>query len=297
MSRPNLNDLAAFVVVARERSFTRAAAQLGVSQSALSHTMRGLEERLGLRLLTRTTRSVTPTDAGERLLAAWGPRLEAIDAELADLGRLRERPAGDVRITADEYSARAVLWPALRQLLPRYPEIAVEIVTDYGLTDIVAERYDAGVRLGGLVAKDMIAVPIAGDMRMIVIAAPAYLAGRPRPQTPQDLTGHSCINLRLPTYGGVYAWEFAKDGRELRVRVEGQLTFNSGDQILQAALDGFGVAYLPQGQVQPFVDGGDLAELLADWTPAYPGYHLYYPSRRQQTPAFAVVVEALRYRG
>jgi DNA-binding transcriptional LysR family regulator len=292
-----LNDLAAFVVVARERSFTRAAAQLGVSQSALSHTMRGLEERLGLRLLTRTTRSVTPTDAGERLLAAWGPRLEAIDAELADLGRLRERPAGDVRITADEYSARAVLWPALRQLLPRYPEIAVEIVTDYGLTDIVAERYDAGVRLGGLVAKDMIAVPIAGDMRMIVIAAPAYLAGRPRPQTPQDLTGHSCINLRLPTYGGVYAWEFAKDGRELRVRVEGQLTFNSGDQILQAALDGFGVAYLPQGQVQPFVDGGDLAELLADWTPAYPGYHLYYPSRRQQTPAFAVVVEALRYRG
>jgi len=297
VSRPNLNDLAAFVVVARERSFTRAAAQLGVSQSALSHTMRGLEERLGLRLLTRTTRSVTPTDAGERLLASWGPRLEAIDSELADLGRLRERPAGDVRITADEYSARAVLWPALRQLLPRYPEIAVEIVTDYGLTDIVAERYDAGVRLGGLVAKDMIAVPIAGDMRMVVIAAPAYLAGRRTPETPQDLTGHSCINLRLPTYGGVYAWEFAKDGRELRVRVEGQLTFNSGDQILQASLDGFGVAYLPQGQVQPFIDRGALVELLPDWTPAYPGYHLYYPSRRQQTPAFAVVVEALRWRG
>jgi DNA-binding transcriptional LysR family regulator len=297
MSRPNLNDLAAFVVVGRERSFTRAAAQLGVSQSALSHTMRSLEERLGLRLLTRTTRSVTPTDAGERLLATWGPRLEAIDSELADLGRLRDRPAGDVRITADEYSARAVLWPALRQLLPRYPEIAVEIVTDYGLTDIVAERFDAGVRLGGLVAKDMIAVPIAPDMRMIVIAAPAYLAGRPRPQTPQDLTGHSCINLRLPTHGGVYAWEFAKDGRELRVRVEGQLTFNSGDQILQAALDGFGVAYLPQGQVQPFIDRGALAELLPDWTPAYPGYHLYYPSRRQQTPAFAVVAEALRCRG
>ncbi len=297
MSRPNLNDLAAFVVVARERSFTRAAAQLGVSQSALSHTMRGLEERLGLRLLTRTTRSVTATDAGERLLATWAPRLEAIDAELADLGRLRERPAGEVRLTADEYSARAVLWPALRQLLPRYPEIAVEIVTDYGLTDIVAERYDAGVRLGGLVAKDMIAVPIAPDMRMIVIAAPAYLAGRPAPQTPQDLTGHSCINLRLPTYGGVYVWEFEKDGRELRVRVEGQLTFNSGDQILQAARDGFGLAYLPQGQVQPFVDRGELAEVLADWTPAYPGYHLYYPSRRQQTPAFAVVVEALRYRG
>ncbi len=296
MSRPNLNDLAAFVVVARERSFTRAAAQLGLSQSALSHTMRGLEERLGLRLLTRTTRSVTPTDAGERLLATWGPRLEAIDAELADLGRLRDRPAGDVRITADEYSARAVLWPALRQLLPRYPDINVEIITDYGLTDIVAERYDAGVRLGGLVAKDMIAVPIAPDMRMIVIAAPSYLAGRPTPQTPHDLTGQSCINLRLPTYGGVYAWEFARDGRELRVRVEGQLTFNSGDQILQAALDGFGLAYLPAGQVQPFIDRGALAQLLADWTPAYPGYHLYYPSRRQQTPAFAVVVEALRYR-
>jgi DNA-binding transcriptional LysR family regulator len=288
--------LAAFVVVARERSFTRAAAQLGLSQSALSHTMRGLEERLGLRLLTRTTRSVTPTDAGERLLATWGPRLEAIDAELADLGRLRDRPAGDVRITADEYSARAVLWPALRQLLPRYPDINVEIITDYGLTDIVAERYDAGVRLGGLVAKDMIAVPIAPDMRMIVIAAPSYLAGRPTPQTPHDLTGQSCINLRLPTYGGVYAWEFARDGRELRVRVEGQLTFNSGDQILQAALDGFGLAYLPAGQVQPFIDRGALAQLLADWTPAYPGYHLYYPSRRQQTPAFAVVVEALRYR-
>jgi len=297
MSRPNLNDLAAFVVVARERSFTRAAAQLGVSQSALSHTMRSLEARLGLRLLTRTTRSVTPTDAGERLLATWEPRLEAIDGELADLGRLRERPAGDVRITADEYSARAVLWPALRKLLPRYPEIAVEIITDYGLTDIVAERYDAGVRLGGLVAKDMIAVAIAPDMRMVVIAAPSYLAARSTPQTPQDLTSHRCINLRLPTYGGVYAWEFARDGRELRVRVEGQLTFNSGDQILQAALDGFGVAYLPEGQVQPFIDRGDLAQLLADWTPAYPGYHLYYPSRRQQTPAFAVVVEALRYRG
>jgi DNA-binding transcriptional LysR family regulator len=292
-----LNDLAAFVAVAKARSFTRAAAQLGVSQSALSHTMRGLEERLGLRLLTRTTRSVTPTDAGERLMATWGPRLEAIDAELADLGRLRERPAGEVRITADEYSARAVLWPALRKLLPRYPEIAVEIVTDYGLTDIVAERYDAGVRLGGLVAKDMIAAPIAPDMRMIVIAAPTYLTGRATPQTPQDLTGHSCINLRLPTYGGVYVWEFAKDHRELRVRVEGQLTFNSGDQILQAALDGFGFAYLPEGQVRPFIEAGALTEVLPDWTPSYPGYHLYYPSRRQQTPAFTVVVEALRYRG
>ena len=297
MARPNLNDLAAFVVVAKARSFTRAAAQLGVSQSALSHTLRGLEERLGVRLLSRTTRSVTPTDAGDRLLATWGPRLEAIDAELADLARLQETPCGEVRITADEYSARAVLWPVLRRLLPRYPEIAVEIVTDYGLTDIVAERYDAGVRLGGLLAKDMIAVPIAPAMRMIVVAAPGYLVNRPRPETPQDLTGHRCINLRLPTYGGVYAWEFAKDGRELRVRVEGQLTFNSGDQILQAALEGFGFAYLPEGQVQPFIARGELAQVLDDWTPAYAGYHLYYPSRRQQTPAFAVVMEALRYRG
>jgi DNA-binding transcriptional LysR family regulator len=210
---------------------------------------------------------------------------------------LRETPAGAVRITADEYSARAVLWPALRRLLPRYPDISVEVVTDYGLIDIVAERYDAGVRLGGLVAKDMIAVPIAADMRMITVAAPSYLAHRAAPETPQDLTAHRCINLRLPTYGGLYAWEFERDGRELRVRVEGQLTFNSGEQILQAALDGFGVAYLPLGQVQPFVARGELCEVLADWTPAYAGYHLYYPSRRQPTPAFTVVVDALRYRG
>jgi DNA-binding transcriptional LysR family regulator len=297
MARTILNDLAAFVVVARERSFTRAAAKLGVSQSALSHTMRGLEAGLGVRLLTRTTRSVTPTEAGERLLSTWGPRLEEIDAELADLARLREKPAGTIRITTDEYAATSVLWPALRRLLPDYPDIKVEIVTDYGLTDIVAERYDAGVRLGGMVAKDMIAAPIGPDMRMVAVAAPAYLASREPPRIPQDLTGHSCINLRLPTHGGLYAWEFAKGGRELRVRVDGQLTFNSGGQMLQAALDGFGVAYLPQGQVQPHIDRGELVQLLDDWTPPYPGYHLYYPSRRQPTPAFRLVVEALRWRG
>lgn len=297
MSRTNLNDLAAFVTVASEGSFTRAAAQLGVSQSALSHTLRGLEARLGVRLLTRTTRSVTPTEAGERLLQTWGPRLAEIDAELADLGRLRDRPAGNLRITTDEYAASAVIWPALRRLLPSYPEINVEVVTDYGLTDIVAERYDAGVRLGGLVAKDMIAVPIGPEMRMIAVAAPAYLSGRTKPRAPHDLTAHSCINLRLPTYGGVYAWEFAKSGRDLRVRVEGQLIFNSGAQMLQAALDGFGVAYLPQDQVLPYMEKGDLLQLLSDWTPAYPGYHLYYPSRRQPTPAFTLLVDALRYRG
>lgn len=297
MSRANINDLAAFVAVARERSFTRAAAQIGVSPSALSHTMRGLEERLGVRLLTRTTRSVTPTEAGERLLGSLGPMFDEMDAELAALSELREKPAGNIRITADEHAVSAVLWPALRKVLPDYPDISVEIVVDYGLTDIVAERFDAGVRLGGIVAKDMIAIPIGPDMRMAAVGAPAYFADRDRPRTPQDLTGHRCINLRLPTHGGVYAWEFEKDGRELRARVEGQLTFNSVTPILQAALDGFGIAFLPHGEVQPHLDQGDLVEVLADWSPPFSGYHLYYPSRRQPAPAFRVLVEALRYRG
>jgi DNA-binding transcriptional LysR family regulator len=296
MARTNLNDLAAFVMVASERSFTRAAAKLGVSPSALSHGMRALEERLGVRLLTRTTRSVTSTEAGERLLRALAPRFEEIDFELAALSALREKPAGNVRLTADEYAVGAVLWPALHKILPHYPDIRVEIVIDYGLTDIVTEHYDAGVRLGGMVARDMIAVPIGPDQRMAAVAAAAYFAGRPKPRTPQDLTSHSCINLRLPTYGGLYAWEFEKDGRELRVRVDGQLTFNSGNPMLQAALDGFGVTYLPQGQVQPYLDDGRLVQVLSDWTPPYSGYHLYYPSRRQPTPAFSIVLEALRYR-
>lgn len=297
MGRPNANDLIAFITVARERSFTRAAAKLGVSPSALSHTMRALEERLGLRLLTRTTRSVTPTEAGERLLKTIAPRFDEIDAELAALSELREKPAGTVRITADEHAVNSLLWPALRKFLPLYPDINVELVTDYGLTDIVAERYDAGVRLGGIVAKDMIAVPIGPDMRMVAIAAPSYLAGRSKPRTPQDLTAHRCINLRLPTHGGLYAWEFEKNGRELRVRVEGQLVFNSVTPILQAALDGFGIAYLPQNQVQIHLDDGQLTQLLSDWSPPFSGYHLYYPSRRQPTPAFVLVTEALRCRG
>jgi DNA-binding transcriptional LysR family regulator len=304
MGRPNLNDLIAFVAVARERSFTRAAASLGVSPSAslgvspsaLSHAMRGLEEQLGLRLLSRTTRSVTPTQAGERLLQAVAPRFDEIDEALAALSDLRDRPAGRIRITADEVAVETVLWPKLRTLLPGYPDIEVEVVTEYGLIDIVAERYDAGVRIGGIIAKDMIAVPIGPAMRMAAVAAPSYLARRPAPQTPQDLAAHIGINLRLPTHGGLYAWEFEKDGRALRVRVEGQLAFNSIGPILAAALDGFGVAYLAESQVQPYLDNGRLVRLLADWCPQFSGFHLYYPSRRQPTPAFAVLVEGLRYR-
>ena len=297
MVRPNISDLSAFIAVARERSFTRAAARLGVSQSALSQTVRGLEARLGLRLLSRTTRSVAPTEAGDRLLRTVGPRLAEIDAELAALSELREKPAGTVRITADEHAAEAVLWPALERFLPDHPDIKVEVVIDNGLSDIVTERYDAGVRLGGIVAKDMIAVRLGPDLRMAVVGAPSYFAGRPQPRRPQDLTAHSCISLRLPTYGGLYAWEFEQDGHELRVRVEGQLVLNSIALMLKAALAGFGLAYLPEEQVQTHLATGRLIRVLADWCPPFSGYHLYYASRRQPAPAFALLVEALRYRG
>jgi DNA-binding transcriptional LysR family regulator len=296
MPRENFNDLLAFLAVAKERSFTRAAARLGVSQSALSHTVRGFEERLGLRLLTRTTRSVAPTEAGERLLRAAGPRLEEIEAELAALSELRDKPSGTIRITAHDHAVRAVLWPAVQKLLPNYPDIKVEIVIDYGLTDIVAERYDAGVRSGEMVAKDMVAVRIGPDMRSAVVGAPSYFANRPRPKTPQDLTTHACINLRLPTHGGLYVWEFEKGGREIRVRVEGQLVFNGTAPMLDAALAGFGLAYVPEDTVRAHLADGRLIRVLADWCPPYPGYHLYYPSRRQPTPAFTLLVNALRYR-
>jgi DNA-binding transcriptional LysR family regulator len=258
--------------------------------------MRTLEERLGVRLLTRTTRSVTPTEAGERLLRTLGPRLDEIDAELAALSELRDRPAGHIRITTDEFAVQSVLWPALKPLLEAYPDITVEVVADYALTDIAAQRFDAGIRLGELVDRDMISVPVGPDQRMAAVAAPAYFARRAPPRTPQDLTAHACINLRLPTYGGLYAWEFERDGRAVRVRVEGQLTFNSGAPILAAALDGFGLAYLPLAQVQPHFERGELVQALADWCPPFAGYHLYYPSRRQPTPAFTVLLEALRYR-
>lgn len=297
MPRSDYNDIVAFLAVARERSFTRAAAQLGVSQSALSQTLRGLEARLGLRLLTRTTRSVAPTEAGERLLRAAGPRLAALDAELAALSALRDKPSGTIRITAHDHAVRTVLWPALEKMLPDHPDIRVEIVIDYGLTDIVAERFDAGVRSGEMVAKDMIAVRIGPDMRSAVVGAPSYFASRPRPKTPLDLTAHSCINLRLPTHGGLYAWEFEKGKRELRVRVEGQLVFNGTAPMLDAALSGFGLAYVPEEDVRAHLTAGRLIRVLADWCPPYPGYHLYYPSRRQPTPAFSLFVEALRFRG
>jgi DNA-binding transcriptional LysR family regulator len=297
MTRGDLNDLVAFLAVARERSFTKAAAKLGVSQSALSHTVRGLEARLGVRLLTRTTRSVAPTEAGERLLRTVGPRFDEIDAELAGLSEFREKPAGTVRITTGEHAAETILWPALAKLLPDYPDVRVEAIVDYGLTDIVAERYDAGVRLGEQVARDMIAVRIGADMRMAVVGAPSYFTRRERPRTPQDLTDHACINIRLPTYGGLYVWEFEKGGRELKVRVEGQLVFNNIALRMKAALAGFGLAYLPEDQVQAHLADGRLVRVLADWCPPFSGYHLYYPSRRQPTPAFALLVEALRYRG
>jgi DNA-binding transcriptional LysR family regulator len=297
MQRGRFDDLLAFLAVAREQSFTRAAAKLGVSQSALSHTMRELEARLGVRLLTRTTRRVAPTEAGERLAQTLGPRFEEIEAEIAALGDLRDKPAGSVRITATEYAADAILLPRLAKLLRDYPDIKVEITVDYGLTDIVAQRYDAGVRSGEQVAKDMIAVRIGPDTRMAVVGTPGYFRKRPEPTRPQDLIGHNCINLRLPTHGGLYAWEFEKAGRELKVRVDGQLTFNTTAQMLNAALSGFGLTYVPEGLVQPHIAKGRLKRVLDDWCPPFSGYHLWYPSRRQSSAVFALVVEALRYRG
>jgi len=296
MQRGNLDQLVAFVAVARERSFTNAAAKLGVSQSALSHTVRELEERLGVRLLTRTTRSVSPTGAGERLLHNVGPRFDEIEAELAAITELRTKPAGRIRITATEYAADAILLPKLAKLLREYPDIQIEIIIDYGLTDIVTQQFDAGVRSGEQVAKDMIAVRIGPDMRMAVVGAPSYFKGRPEPKKPQDLINHNCITLRLPTHGGLYAWEFEKGGRELRVRVEGQLTYNTTGQMLTAALAGLGLAYVPEGMVQPHLAKGRLQRVLEDWCLPYSGYHLYYPSRRQPSAAFALFVGALRHR-
>ena len=297
MARPNINDLTAFVAVARERSFTRAAAQLGVSPSALSHTVRGLEERLGLRLLARTTRSVALTEAGERLLRTVGPAFDEIDRELAALTALREKPGGTVRINSSWHAAETILWPTLKKLLPDYPDIKVEIVVEQALTDIVAERYDAGVRLGERVAKDMIAVRIGPDLRMAVLGSPAYFETHPVPKTPHDLTEHSCITLRLPTSGGLYAWEFERDGRELNVRVDGPLVFSDGRMSLAAALAGFGLACVIEDQAEQPIADGRLIRVLEDWCPPFSGYHLYYPSRRQLSPAFALLVEMLRYRG
>lgn len=291
----NLNDLVAFVSVAREGSFTRAAAQIGVSQSALSHTIRALEARLGIRLLTRTTRSVSPTEAGQRLLDTLAPRFDEINAEVAAITEVRDKPAGTVRISAAEHVADTVLWPKLSKFLPNYPDIQVEVVTEYGMIDIVAQRYDAGVRLGDQVAKDMIAVRIAPDLRMAVVGAPAYFKGGRHPETPHELTLHNCINLRLTTHGALYAWEFEKEGKKLNVRVQGQLTYNSSRPMLRAALAGFGLACVPEDLTLEHVAEGRLVRVLEDWTPTFPGYHIYYASRLQSSPALALVVNALRH--
>jgi len=297
MRREELVDLNAFATVAEELSFTRAAARLGTSQSALSHTINRLEARVGVRLLTRTTRNVAPTEAGERMLRTLGPALGAIAEALASASELRERPAGTIRITTSEHAAHAVLWPALEKLLPTYPDVHVELVIDSGFTDIVAERFDAGVRLGESIAKDMVAVRIGPDVRMAVVGSPAYFARNPRPRTPQDLAQHQCINLRQSSAGGLYAWELQKGRRELHVRVDGQLVFNNVPMTLRAAASGFGLACVLDEQTEEMVADGRLVRVLEEWCPPFAGYHLYYPSRRQPSAAFSLLVDALRYRG
>lgn len=296
MPRESFDVLSVFAAVAQERSFTRAAAKLGVSQSALSQTVRALEDRLGLPLLTRTTRSVAPTEAGERLLRTLAPRFEEIEAQLAALSELRDKPSGTVRITAGEHPAISILQPALKRFLPEHPNLKVEISVDYGLTDIVAEGFDAGVRMGEQVAKDMIAVRIGPAMRMAVVGSPAYFERCPPPATPQDLTAHNCINMRLPTYGGLFPWGLEADGREVKVRADGQLVFNNLALRINSALDGLRVAYLPEDQATPFLADGRLQRVLEDWCPPFPGYHLYYPSRKH-SPALSLLVDVLRYRG
>jgi DNA-binding transcriptional LysR family regulator len=296
MRREELVDLNALLTVANERSFTRAAAKLGTSQSSLSHTIRRLEARLGIRLLTRTTRSVATTAAGERLLATLRPALEGIDAELISLGELREKPAGTIRITTAEHAANTVLWPVLERFLPLYPDIHVELSLDSSFTDIVTDQFDAGVRLGEAIDRDMVAVRIGPDLRMAIVGSPAYFAGKAAPQTPHDLAEHSCINLRQVSGGGFYTWELEQDGRAVNVRVEGQLAFNSTNMIIRAATAGFGLGFVMEDQVSAQIADGSLIRVLDDWCPRFTGYHLYYPSRRQPSAAFALLVEALRYR-
>jgi DNA-binding transcriptional LysR family regulator len=296
MQRLDINDLLAFMAVARERSFTRAAAQLAISQSALSHTIRRLETALDLRLLARTTRSVALTDVGERLLSGVGHHLEGIEVELAALSALRDKPSGTLRINAGEHAMRSVLWPKLNGFVKAYPDIKIEVHQDNGYVDIVAGRYDAGVRLGQEVAGDMIAVRIGPDWRMAVVATPEYFKAHSAPKTPHDLTGHNCINLRLTTLGGFYAWEFERDGQKINVRVDGQLAFNSSVPILEAALQGHGICCIPEDMVEKHVAAGSLRRVLSTWCPVFTGYHLYYPSRRQASPAFQFLVEALRIR-
>lgn len=296
MQRNDLNELLWFLAVASERSFTKAAAKLGTSQSTLSHTIKRLEARMGLRLLTRTTRSVAPTEAGERLLQSLAPRIEEIEADIANLMALRDKPSGTVRITVSDHAYDSVIWPRLRPVLQTYPDIHLEISIDNGFRNIVEERFDAGVRLGESLDKDMIAVRIGPDWRLVTVASPDYFTRHPIPLTPQDLMHHNCMNHRQARSGGLYAWEFAKDGRELRVRVEGQLTFNTSFAMIDAAIAGYGIAYVPENLVLDHIARGRLTQVLDDWSPFFAGYHLYYPSRRQMSPAMAVIVDALRWR-
>ena len=296
MPRANVNDLIAFLAVARERSFTKAAAKSGVSQSALSHTIRQLETRLGIRLLTRTTRAVSPTEAGEQLLKSIGPHFDEIESQVEALSDLRDKPAGTVRIVASDYAINSILWPKLKKFLLKYPDIKIELSQDNGLTDIVTERYDAGVRMGEQIAKDMISARIGPDFRFAVVGAKAYFKKHPEPLHPKDLVSHICINERLPTRGGLWAWEFEEKGSELKIRVDGQLIFNNSYGVVQAALDGFGLAYVPEEIALPDIKLGRLKRVLEKWSPKWDGYHLYYPSRRQSSPAFVAVLEALRHR-
>lgn len=295
MSRTHFGDLVAFIAVAQERSFTRAAARIGVSQSALSQTIRGLEARLGVRLLTRTTRGVSPTDAGERLLLAAAPRFEEIEAELSAVAELRDKPTGTIRLTASEHAADTVLWPRLGHFLRAHPEVKVELHIDYGLSDIATEQFDMGVRLGDELEKDMVAVRIGPDHRFVVIGSPAYFESHARPKAPGDLTGHNCIGFRLPTYGGIYAWELQKGRKEYKVRVEGQMMLNGMYQVLTAAIEGVGLAFVPEDVAKPHIAAGKLIQVLDEWCPMFTGFHLYYPSRRQHSRAMALLVEALRY--
>ena len=294
MKREDLNDMLWFLAVAEERSFTKAAAKLGTSQSTISHTIKKLEARMGLRLLTRTTRSVVPTDAGERLIRSLAPRIEELETEIDELMEIRDKPTGSVRITLSDHALESVVWPKLRPVLKQYPDIKVELNSDNGFRNIVEEKFDAGVRLGESLDKDMIAVRIGPDWRLVAVASPDYLEKRAAPETPRDLVAHDCINHRQARAGGLYVWEFEKDGAEVRVRVDGQLTFNTSYAMIDAAVSGYGIAYVPESLVLDEIASGQLVQVLDDWTPLFPGYYLYYPSRRQNSPAFKVVVDALK---
>jgi len=295
MLKENFNELQIFFVVARERSFTKAASKLGVTQSALSHAIKALEERLNIRLLTRTTRSVAPTLAGEKIIACLEPRIADLEQELESLIHLNGRVSGTVRLSAGEHAVRSLIWPKLKSLLQNYPDINLELIVDNGFVDIIAERFDAGVRLGESVDKDMIAVKIGPEMRMVLVGSPAYFTANSPPETPHDLRKHRCINVRMPTAGGIFHWEFEKDGHTLRVKVEGQLTFNLLAERVDAALSGFGIAYLPEDIAQPYITSHQLVQVLPDWCHTFPGYYLYYPSRKLHPPAFSLIIDALRH--